>query len=90
MNTEITKRVFAIVRNHLPADSFATAFDSDTELQTLGLDSLAVAGVIVSLEETFGLRFPSQRITRQTFESVRTICAAIEDLVVAASAASQP
>lgn len=81
MTDDVTERVYLIVKAHLPAEISAKGFDSDAELQMFGLDSLAVAGVVIGLEEAFGLTLPSERITRESFWSVRTICDTVQDLL---------
>lgn len=84
---EITRAVGAVVRRHLPED-VAGSIVSDATLTDLGLGSLAVAELIVDLEQTFGVEFPEHMVVPETFRSVETIAAAVQAL--RASQASSP
>jgi acyl carrier protein len=78
---DILDRVTALARPHLPLSAQNSLSNPDAELETLGLDSLALAGFLMDLEAEFGVSFPAVRITRETFRSMRTTEAALRSLL---------
>jgi acyl carrier protein len=78
---DLLPAVVTLVRHHLPPES-APLLDADPHLDLLdaGLDSLALVGLIVEIEETFTVRFPAASIDRATFASVDTILDALRGL----------
>lgn len=81
MTTELSNRVLALIRKHVPVSGRDGLGDPDVVLASLGLDSLLVAGLLADLEEHFAVTFPDDRITRDTFRSPRTIETAIRELL---------
>ena len=52
-----------------------------TELIESGiLDSLAIIGLIVSLEDEFGVDIADEAVTRENFSTVAAICALINNI----------
>ncbi|GAA0736050.1 acyl carrier protein [Dactylosporangium roseum] len=56
-----------IVRAFLPALPPTTPLLPDTPLADYGLDSLAVVGLIVEIEDAYGFEFPEETVIPQTF-----------------------
>jgi acyl carrier protein len=52
----------------------------NTDLFAAGLDSLAIVNVLMSLEETFDIELPDDRLSRKTFASIDTIRSVVADL----------
>jgi acyl carrier protein len=52
----------------------------DADLFIAGLDSLAIVNVLMSLEETFDIELPDDRLSRKTFASIETISSVVADL----------
>ncbi|GAA2520447.1 acyl carrier protein [Winogradskya humida] len=77
---ELTQQVAELVARNARAGTGDDGADLDTPLRDRGVDSLTVAGVIVDIERTFGVRFPAALITADTFTSVRSVAAAVEEL----------
>ncbi|MFD9389281.1 phosphopantetheine-binding protein [Streptomyces sp. NPDC060000] len=55
--------------------------DPDTELSSLGLTSLGVAGLLVDLEAAFSLEFPADTVTPEVFRTIRTLTDAVRTLL---------
>jgi len=53
----------------------------DTEIKTISLDSLSFVGLIVGLENEFGVEFEDERLNIYGYETVRDIIAVVEDLI---------
>ncbi|MEU6173846.1 acyl carrier protein [Streptantibioticus parmotrematis] len=77
---DVTRRVEELVVRQVKAGAADQPVDLDTPLTDRGVDSLSVAGLIVDIERTFGVRFPSALITHDTFVSVRTLASAVNGL----------
>ncbi|MEU2062005.1 acyl carrier protein [Streptomyces sp. NPDC013455] len=83
---DVTRTVEELVVRHLKAGAAGEGADLDTPLKDRGVDSLSIAALIVDIERTFGVRFPSGLITQDTFVSVRTVASAVSGLTEDGSA----
>ncbi len=68
-----------VLRNHLP-DAAATLRGSDG-LFDLGLDSFDMVELFVALEAAFGVSFPDDALTADTFATVGSLWAALAELL---------
>jgi acyl carrier protein len=57
------------------------SLDSEADLFTVGLDSLAIVNVLMSLEERFDIELPDELLSRRSFSSIATIEEIITNLV---------
>ena len=62
-----------------PASPQALADDAD--LHAAGLSSYGTVELMVAIEEEFGLEFPDALLTRETFNSIASVAAAVSTLV---------
>ncbi|MDQ1508748.1 MAG: hypothetical protein QOG50_592 [Actinomycetota bacterium] len=75
-------RVREIVAAHARlAVDVATLADED-DLYSAGLTSHASVNLMLALEDAFDLEFPERLLRRQTFESIRAISNAIDELAL--------
>jgi acyl carrier protein len=72
--------VRALVVQHGRLMVGAEAIAPETDLYEVGLTSLATVHLMLALEEHFGVEFPDRMLGRRTFESVRAITEAIDEL----------
>ena len=54
---------------------------SEADLFTVGLDSLAIVNVLMSLEERFDIELPDELLSRRSFSNIATIEEIITNLV---------
>lgn len=54
--------------------------DADSDLFGLGLDSMGIMQLIISLEETFGARIPGESVTQDNFRTTRRIAELVRKL----------
>ena len=54
---------------------------SEADLFTVGLDSLAIVNVLMSLEERFDIELPDELLSRHSFSNIATIEDIITNLV---------
>jgi acyl carrier protein len=75
------ERFEQVLRRHLRgiAPDAPIAFDAD--LVTIGLDSLGTINLLLDLEETFGVSFPSTLLNTETFRTPATLERALGSLV---------
>jgi acyl carrier protein len=76
MHDEIRQIVAAYGR--LPVDPSTLADDAD--LYQAGMTSHASVSVMLALEDAFDLEFPDEMLTRDAFESINSMAAAIVSL----------
>jgi acyl carrier protein len=57
------------------------SLDSEADLFTVGLDSLAIVNVLMSLEERFDIELPDELLSRRSFSNIATIEEIITNLV---------
>ena len=57
------------------------SLDSEADLFTVGLDSLAIVNVLMSLEERFDIELPDELLSRRSFSNIATIEEIITKLV---------
>ncbi|MCF3120534.1 acyl carrier protein [Streptomyces arenae] len=77
---DVTQTVEDLVTGQAKAGSAEAPAGPDTPLTDRGVDSLTIAALIVDIEQTFGVRFPADLITADTFTSVRTLATAVRGL----------
>ena len=76
----ISDRVREVVAGHTRlAVDIETLADGD-DLYLAGLTSHASVNLMLALEDAFDIEFPDRLLRRQTFESIRAISAAIDEL----------
>jgi len=75
-------RIFGIVMETLPAAAATTGLRADQSLQDVGLQSLDMVTLMLTVEAEFELEIPQHEMTPENFRSV----AAIERLVASLSA----
>ena len=54
---------------------------SAEDLFALGLDSLGIMQLLVSLEQELGISLPAEAMTRQNLGSIRSICSLVESVL---------
>lgn len=70
---EIRKKLLVILQEHLRFVSGDQAFPMDTNLERLGLDSMSAIDLLLNLEQTFGVMFPDEMLTAETFRTATTL-----------------
>lgn len=62
-----------LIAEHLGGIDDYRGLDLTTELASLGLDSLGSVGLLVDIEEHFGIEFPGEVLTAETFATASTV-----------------
>jgi acyl carrier protein len=70
----------ALIRPHLTLLRSDVPVAPDLDLRTAGLDSLGLVELLVNIEDTFGIEFPDELLTAQTFRTPATVWAAVATL----------
>jgi acyl carrier protein len=80
MSDELKDQIRGVLRDHarLPVDP--EQVDDRADLFQAGMSSHASVNVMLALENTFDIEFPDRMLTRNVFESVDAIAAAIGEL----------
>lgn len=74
------ERIRQIVREHAGLGPAFEKIDSSTDLYRSGMTSYASVVLMIALENEFDLEFPDSMLSRNVFESIDSIAAAIESL----------
>ena len=76
----IQDRVREVVAAHGRLTVDVATLSDDDDFYRAGLTSHASVNLMLALEDEFGIEFPEELLRRQTFESVASICGALEQL----------
>jgi acyl carrier protein len=78
---DLAGRVRAVLAEHAQLPVSVESLSDDADLYQAGLTSRASVNLMLALESAFDVEFPDQMLRRDVFESIDSICAAIEQLV---------
>jgi acyl carrier protein len=62
-----TQAFTAILREHLPAGAREGEIPLEAPLRDLGLNSMRAVDLLIGLEDQFGVTFPDEALTDETF-----------------------
>ena len=77
LKAEIQGRVLALVETILEQNSIAANVDPETRLADVGLTSMDMVNLMLSVEAEFDFTIPQDQITPENFQSVKTLEAMI-------------
>jgi len=69
-----------IVKQHSRAPEVAT-FDPDASMASLGLGSLALVNLLISIEEEYSIEFPEQLVRPAVFATPATLWGCLQDFL---------
>ena len=78
---ETTETLLAALRRNLQFPPDEEPFPFDTNIWELGLDSIAAINLLIDLEGSFGIVFPAELLTEETFRTAATLDRAIRLLI---------
>lgn len=70
-----------LLRERLPLLADDEPMVPDADLVGLGLDSMAMVGLLTDLEDAYEVRFPDEALTVATFRSPRTIWSVLSGII---------
>jgi acyl carrier protein len=74
-------RIASLVHRMLSERSLGTPASDDDDLRSLGLSSIDMVNLVLSVEAEFDLRIPDSGITPMKFRSIATISSLVSDLI---------
>lgn len=77
---EITETVRGVVAQHAHLTQDAAALGTEDSLYAAGMTSHASVNVMLGVEDAFDLEFPEEMLTKETFQSLAAITAAVQQL----------
>lgn len=80
---ELEAQIRQILKAHGRLSGDATALDAQADLYQAGMTSHASVNVMLALEGAFDVEFPDHMLKRNVFNSISSICGAIQELVAA-------
>jgi acyl carrier protein len=75
------QRVRDILSRHGRLQTPVDGLDDSTDLYNAGLTSLATVGLMLAIEDEFGVEFPDGMLGRKTFRSIEAIAEAVTQLL---------
>ena len=78
------QRIRAVIDNHAQLAVKCETLSDNASLYDAGMTSSASVGLMLALENEFGIEFPDHMLRREVFESVHSIRVAL-DLVITRS-----
>lgn len=75
-------RIFAVAGRLLAQRSSVTSLDLDSDLREVGLSSIDMVNLVLSIEEEFDLAIPEAEITSANLRSVAAISRLVEKLSI--------
>lgn len=75
-----TRKIREILSQHGRLPVAVDKLQDGSDLYHAGLTSLATVGVMLALEDQFGIEFPDSMLGRRTFRSIEAIAEAVEQL----------
>jgi acyl carrier protein len=69
-----------IVKQHSRAAE-VTEFDPDASMASLGLGSLALVNLLITIEEEYGIEFPQQLVRPAVFATPATLWGSLQDFL---------
>jgi acyl carrier protein len=76
-----SEQIRAILAQHARLSTDVAALTDDSDLYQAGLTSLTTVNLMLALEDHFDIEFPDKMLGRKTFESIRSLSEAIEELL---------
>jgi acyl carrier protein len=73
VNADVQGRVLALVKAILKQNAMATELDPDSRLVDVGLTSMDMVSLMLSVEAEFDFTLPQSMITPENFQSVKTL-----------------
>lgn len=81
----VLEQVRAVVGQHARLNVPIESISDDGDLYQAGLTSLTTVNLMLALEDHFNVEFPNSMLGRRTFESIRSLAEAIQDLTAKAA-----
>ncbi|MCP2351253.1 acyl carrier protein [Nonomuraea roseoviolacea] len=78
--TPVERRLRELLARRSVLPGVIESVDAGADLWELGMESLAMVGVMVAVEDEFGVEFPDELLTRDTFRSLAVITDAVVSL----------
>ena len=76
-NADVQNRVIALVKAILEQNAMAAEIDPESRLVDVGLTSMDMVNLMLSVEAEFDFTIPQDQITPENFQSVQTLQAMI-------------
>ena len=69
-----------LLRSHLKYLKPGASLESDQQLKSLGLDSMAAVDLLLDIEDIYGVTLPDHFLTEETFSTARALWHVVEQL----------
>ncbi|KJK51607.1 hypothetical protein UK23_06290 [Lentzea aerocolonigenes] len=70
-----------VLREHLPLLPAGEQLAPDAQLSAIGLDSLSIVQLLITLEDTFAVEIPDELLSVRTFATAGALWTAISGLL---------
>jgi acyl carrier protein len=80
LTTDVVARIRTVLDAHGRLPGSVSELSDDADLYRAGMSSHASVNVMLALEDEFDVEFPDEMLTREVFETIASIAAAIQEL----------
>lgn len=80
LNPAIILTLKELVVENVAAISFADQVDDQSDLASLGMDSMSALNLLLDIEEEFDVAFPEEYLTAEVFRTPASLAMAIQEL----------
>lgn len=84
--SKMADEIRAILKEHGRLSTPLEALSDESDLYQAGMTSHASVNVMLALEGKFDIEFPDRMLKRGVFDSIKSICDAVEELTQEAGA----
>lgn len=70
-----------LMRSYCQFDNADDPLDADASMVQLGIDSAQIVGLVLELEDLFGIEFPNEYFTPEIFATPNTLWAAVKSML---------
>lgn len=78
--TEWPEEFDRLLRVYLPLQSQSMPLTAETSLPDLGLDSMSTVGLLVDVEDLFGVQIPDEQLRGETFATPAALWSVVAHL----------
>lgn len=74
---EIRNIIMDLVQVNVPREDIGL----DTDLQTIGMNSISFINIVTNIEDAFSILFPDEKLIMSDTSTIRNLCEVVESVI---------